>query len=315
VILATPSVTDVLTWTIGAGGLIGSAIQATAEQVFAASPIPWANGKLAGQVLIEMLGRFRAEAKGSDWAIVWAAGAATVASESEQTKAESEVLRGFTEHLSRTPPSGTGVFFLSSSAGGVFAGAQHPPFDDLSEPRPLSPYGWSKLENEIIVSTVLHDTCPVVIGRFSNVYGPGQKLTKLQGLISRLALAAATRQPINVFVPLSTVRDYIFVDDAAASAHWWIRDSLESQASGPRMRTIASGQGASVGQLIRTMQDVSHRKIPIAMGSHPSSPLQAPDLRFVPSRATGIKGARRTALPVGMKQVFDGILHHLQRGQ
>ena len=54
-----------------------------------------------------------------------------------------------------------------------------------------------------------------MIGRFSNLYGPGQNLGKLQGLISRLALSAVTRQPINIFVPLDTIRDYVYVDDAA----------------------------------------------------------------------------------------------------
>ncbi len=304
-----------LTWTIGGGGLIGSAFGAISERSFSAAPVPWEDSELASNVLADSLDRFSSQVGEDEWAIAWTAGAATVASGADETEAESAVLRRFAEHLSRHPPSGQGAFFLASSAGGVFAGAQPPPFGDASAPVPLSPYGWSKLENEAIASRALADTCPVVIGRFSNVYGPGQKLAKLQGLISHLALAAATRQPMNVFVPLSTVRDYIFVDDAAALAHAWIRHALLTQAQGAEIRTIASGEGASVGQLIRTMQDVSHRKIPISMGSHPSATSQAPDLRFIPSPTVGVGELRHTALPIGMKRVFDGILDHLQRGQ
>ena len=35
-------------------------------------------------------------------------------------------------------PSGRGTFFLSSSAGGVYAGSTHPPFSESTVPRPLS---------------------------------------------------------------------------------------------------------------------------------------------------------------------------------
>ena len=301
---------DALTWTIGAGGLIGSAVDAQASRRFSSTPIPW-NTAGADTALAENLEHFRQEAGERPWTIVWAAGAATVSSDESQTKAETAVLEQFLVQLRATPPIGRGVFFLASSAGGLFAGATHPPFGEASEPHPISPYGHAKLANELLARELLAGTCPVVIGRFSNIYGPGQKLTKLQGLISRLALSAATREPINVFVPLSTVRDYIYVDDAATATHAWIDEAHAGSGNEATVRLIASGQGTSVGQLVRITQDVSHRKVPIAMGSHPSSSAQAADLRFIPSSPSGA-ALTVTSMPVGVKRVVDAILRQLQ---
>ena len=304
--------TQPLTWTIGAGGLIGAAINAKATHRFTGSPIPWSEVIAAGQTLVADLDRFIVKAGTGPWTIVWAAGAATVASSEAQTDAETGVIRTFMERLRESHPTGQGVFFLTSSAGGVFAGAKHPPFTQDTEPMPIGPYGWSKLANEAAARGVLAETCSVVIGRFSNIYGPGQNLAKMQGLISRLALSAATREPLNLFVPLSTVRDYIYADDAAQVAHLWIDEAHAEAANAANLRLIASGHGTSVGQLLRTTQDVTHRKVPIAMGSHPSSALQAPDLRFIPSQpATGSMPAL-TSLPIGMKRVFDAVLMQLQ---
>ena len=80
----------------------------------------------------------------------------------------------------------------------------------------MSAYGESKLEQERIVRAWSAATgVPAAIGRFSNLYGPGQDLTKPQGIISRLVRASLRGEPLLVFVPLDTVRDYLFAADAA----------------------------------------------------------------------------------------------------
>ncbi|GDX33117.1 hypothetical protein LBMAG15_20520 [Actinomycetes bacterium] len=309
-----------LTWTIGAGGLIGSAINRQSVNPFHAAAIPWTDSEAALGALALNLKDFTAQSTSGGWSIIWAAGAATVASSEAETAQETLVLKGFLELLRADPPHGAGVFFLVSSAGGVFAGAVNPPFGETSEPNPISPYGHAKLANEQLARDLLAGTCPVIIGRFSNIYGPGQKLDKLQGLISRLALSAVTKEPINIFVPLSTVRDYIYVDDAAAAAHVWIDEAHVNNSPGSNtptdstVKVIAAGQGTSIGQLIRITQDVSHRKVPIAMGGHPSSLSQAADLRFIPSAPTDVD-LPVTSMPVGVKQVVDAILRQLQQSE
>ena len=152
--------------------------------------------------------------------------------------------------------------------------------------------------------------CPLIIGRFSNVYGPGQNLDKPQGLVSRLALATATRQPINIFVSLDTIRDYLYVDDAAQQVAALISQVILHSLARPEttVRVLASGEPVALGHLIQTMQLVTKRRVPVALGSHPSSASQVLDLRLMPSLVPN----EGTSLPIGTKRVYDDIHRRLQ---
>jgi UDP-glucose 4-epimerase len=300
-----------LIWTIGSGGLIGGAIDAQSVERFEATAIPWASQQGSHDALDANIERFRRQAGENPWAIVWAAGAVTTSASRDDARDEVDTLRHFARQLRNNLPEGSGVIFFVSSAGGVHAGSANPPFDERSLPQPLGAYGEAKLAMETILVAELDGLCSVIIGRVSNVYGPGQKLEKLQGLISRLALCSARHEPVNLFVPISTVRDYMYVDDVAAAIHAWIEDSQAKEAPATTIRVIASGEGTSIAQLLRTVQDVTRRKVPVAMGTHPSARLQAPDLRFIPSVPEGVE-LPSTSLPIGIKLVTADILSRLQ---
>jgi UDP-glucose 4-epimerase len=301
----------VLTWTIGSSGLIGSAVVRHSQRIFAGDRIPWVEPDRAFAALKANLDKFVAEVHADPWAIVWAAGAATVSSTDQEVLAEVDLFQRFARHLANAKFRSPGVVVVVSSAGGIYAGAQNPPFTATTPPAPISPYGHARLAQEQAATEFLSDRWPVVLARVSNVYGPGQDIMKLQGLVSRLAVCAFTREPLNIFVPLSTVRDFIYVDDVSTRIHEWMNHDAH-QSPGSRVRIIASGQGTSIGQLIRTAQDVGHRRIPIAMGTHPSAVRQAADLRFVPSAPKADAQLPLTTLPVGVKAVFDDILRRLE---
>ncbi len=296
-------------WTIGAGGLLGSAIVRHSQHSFDGERVPWTDPSSAAAVLRSEARRFSIEAASDSWAVIWAAGAATTSTPSATAQRELEPLQGLLEGIRSALPRGPGSVFVASSAGGVFAGSHNPPFTCDTDPSPLSPYGELKLAQERLAAGILGAVCPVVVGRISNLYGPGQDLTKLQGLVSRLALSAVTRQPINIFVPLDTIRDYIYVDDAARA----VLDSVDLARSaaqpGALTTVIASGQPATVGQLVRTMNLVAKRRVPVALGSHPSAVHQSPDLRLVPT----VPLRSPTTLPAGMKAVYLDVLARVQR--
>ncbi|MBI1352128.1 MAG: NAD-dependent epimerase/dehydratase family protein [Actinomycetales bacterium] len=295
-----------ITWVIGRGGLLGSAVSRRTPRQYLPGPIPWSDVEAARRVLHEQARGLEAAASGDAWRIVWAAGAATTSTPPEEAMAEVEPLRGLVTGLRSALPSGPGAFFLASSAGGVYAGASPPPFGAETGPAPLSAYGELKLAQEDLAIDVLAGVIPVVVGRLSNLYGPGQNLDKLQGLISRLALSAATQQPINIFVPLETIRDYLYVDDAAREV---LAATEDPTAPGASVRIIASGQPATVAQLIRTMSLVAKRRVPVALGSHPSATAQSLDLRLIPTAPL----RAITPLAAGMKNVYFDILSRLQQ--
>lgn len=303
-----------LTWVIGAGGLFGSAITRHSSDVFCGEPISWNYPDKALVELQSNLRRLRTE-MADEWCIAWAAGLATTSSSDDETRSELELFKAFITLLGESRLSGRGVFLLISSAGGAYAGSHGAPFDEHTKPVPLSPYGRLKLDQEKFASTLTQSGISVVITRVSNLYGPGQNLAKLQGLVSRLAVASITRNPITMFVPLDTLRDYIHVDDAAVRVLHWAHEGLLSDATHPLVRIVASGESASIGRVIALVQGVSRTRIPIASGMHASSAAQAHDLRLEPSHDAATQRLSLTPFPAGIKEVYQDILSRYQTRQ
>jgi len=304
----------VILWVIGAGGLFGSAVvraaQARGWTLFPSSFIPWSDPESAVSVIAadaQLLAR--ALQPGQRWAIVWAAGHATTSSTQEEADIELAV---FTQCISAMKDQlgshNGGTFLLASSAGGVYAGSANPPFDSHTSPHPTGVYGHLKRRQELKAEQILEETMNIVIARIANLYGPGQDLSKLQGLISRLALTAITKQTLTMFVPLDTLRDYIHVDDAAHFALHWMNESTAAC----QVRVIATGNSTSLGYIISQMKDITRTQIPVAYGLHPSAAVQAHDLRLIPDYQIPPLPVPATPLPAGMKAVFDDILFRHQ---
>lgn len=296
-----------LAWVVGSGGMLGSALvaraQAQAADVFDADPVPWADPVAAQAVLRADAARFAQTAGDRPWMLLWAAGASVVASGTDGTDAELDSLRALLTALAEQAPAGPGACFVTSSAGGVFAGSTGAPFTSSTDPRPISPYGQLKLDQEDTARVLLDGRVPLVLGRFSNLYGPGHNTEKGQGLIPMLCRACVRRVPLNLYVSMDTVRDYLYVDDAAALA--WLTTSRVVGEQPPRthVEVIASGRPATVAEIVATVQTVAHRRVPLALGTDASARHQVSDLRLVPSVDVG--AVEMTPLPSGIKRVFD----------
>lgn len=299
-----------LTWIVGRGGLLGSAVSRAVGPEFVGLRVPWENHDAAVEVLDSDLERFIREAGGDDWSIIWAAGSGVVGTTADKLAAETRIMSHVLTRLCDSRPTGRGAFFLSSSAGGVYAGSAHPPFSESTAPRPLSSYGETKLAQEEMFQTALAGRIPLVIGRFSNLAGPGQNLVKPQGLVSQMCRAAITRQSLNVFVPMETLRDYLYIDDAAAMVRTLVENAVHDQPSTPVLRNISSRQPVSVCTVLRTVQQVAHRTVRIALGTSPSSNYHVRDLRLCTNFSHDFQRVALTPFPVAVKRVYDDLLRH-----
>lgn len=309
-------------WVIGAGGLFGSALVRQARDqdiaVTISTHVPWHDAELARTRLARDARSF-IDAVNQDepsphisWAIVWAAGKVTTASTEAEAHAELGLFSDVVADIANISPLATppGVFMLTSSAGGIYAGSKGAPFSAHSPSTPLGPYGKLKAAQEAHASSVLNPALGVLNARMANLYGPGQDLDKLQGLISRLALSSITREPLTMFVPLDTLRDYIYTDDAAAIALHWLRKQSPAITT---TRVIASGAPTSLGHLIGLMSDITRTRIPVAYGIHESAAMQSADLRLHPDQDDYIRSLTRTSLPEGMKRVYLDALQRYQQ--
>ena len=136
--------------------------------------------------------RFAGARAGRPWALAWCAGAGVVATGEEALATEVRVFERVTAALAASvTPDDAGVVFLASSAGGLYAGSTPAPFDERTAPRPLVAYGRAKLAMESAVERLAADTgLRAVLGRLSNVYGPGPDPRQAPGP----ALAAVPRR-------------------------------------------------------------------------------------------------------------------------
>lgn len=291
-------------------------------ELIATDPLPWGDRaqlvQAASEVADRLIGGARDE---SHWAIVWAAGAAVTSSSDEALAHElsqiSAVLSVIAEAAQRAGNARRGSFFFASSAGGVYGGSESPPFTELTRPAPISGYGRFKLSGELLVQEFAESTSvPAVSGRIANIYGPGQKLEKMQGLISHLAKAQLSPRPASIFVPLDTIRDYIYVRDCAelvVDTLARLRSENELHGTAYAVKNIASGQAVTISALLGLFRSLAKGHPHVMLGSSPESALQSVDLRISSVVWPELDARSLTPLPAGIKATIDDVMSHIQR--
>lgn len=306
-----------LTWVIGAGGLLGGAVSSEVGRrggLVHRERIPWGDVDRAVEALSEGLARVveRSRQTSGAWRVAWCAGAGVTSTAGTSLGDEVRVFRRVLELIADLADSRPEVVFLASSAGGVYAGSANPPFTELHPPQPISAYGEAKLAMEDAATAFgVRTGTPVLIGRIANLYGPGQNLGKPQGLISHICRAHLIGQPISIYVPLDTVRDYLFVHDCAAM----IVEALDARARysiHPVVKIFASQQGATVAALLGECRRIFKRSPRVVLGQSANAQLQARDLRLRSVVWPDVDRRTLTPLPVGIKSTVGGLLRSVQ---
>ena len=277
-------------------GLLGRQVEARLRRSGAdvrTVEVPWGRHDAALRALLDAAGTVARESR--SWRLLWCAGAGVIATPPAELEAEVRLFDAFLGGLPAPPAS----MFLASSAGGLYAGSpDRPPFTERSRVAALSPYGVAKLEMERIARGQTARGTRLLVGRIANLYGPGQDLTKPQGLISQLCLAEQTGQALNLHVSLDTLRDYLFVTDAAAM----VADAmelLEDQAPGSTVTKIfASGRAHSVAAVVGETTRVFRRRP--RLSTRPAGSAQVRDLRLRSVVWPQVDRLARTPLPAGL---------------
>jgi UDP-glucose 4-epimerase len=147
---------------------------------------------------------------------------------------------------------------------------------------------------------------PVLIGRIANLYGPGQDLAKPQGLISQLCWSHMTQRPLNIYVPLGTMRDYLFAPDCGemiASCTMAL-----PAGGGVSLKVLASERPMSVGAVLGEFRRAIRRPTRTSLRASPVGSRQVFDLRLHSSSPLGSRGAvALTPFPVGLRTTFEDL--------
>lgn len=133
-----------------------------------------------------------------------------------------------------------------ASTGGALIGDAEPPVNETSLPKPISPYGASKLGAEAYAHAFAHAFgIRTICLRFANVYGPfsGHK----KGAITAFFKAVHNGTPITIYGDGSASRDFMHASDICAG----IRLAVGADVPGGSVFHLASGVETSVAELAR----------------------------------------------------------------
>ena len=157
------------------------------------------------------------------------------------------------------------------------------------------------------------------IGRLSNLYGPGQKLSKRQGLITQVCLRVLSRQPVVLYVPLDTIRDYLFAKDAGALVADGLtrlrHETSQPVATTAVVKILASQQPTTVSTVLAQLRWVTKRPVRVIIAESPNAARQARDLRMTSSVWPDLDRRPMTTLSEGMRWVLTDILNSSARGR
>jgi UDP-glucose 4-epimerase len=261
--------------------------------------VPWGRPAAALQALWEAVER--AAATGEDWRLAWTAGAGVIATPDDALEEEAATFRHFVEGMSKPPHS----MFLASSAGGVYAGSpDSAPFSETSAVGTVSAYGKAKVAMEAAARRLADRGSRVVLGRIANLYGPGQDLAKRQGLVSQLCVTHLTQQPLLVHAAMDSLRDYIFVRDAAEMAVASLDRVALSDAGTLVLKILASGQSRSVASVVGESTRAFRQRPRLVLRGASG---QIMDLRLHSTTWTDLDTLARTPFVVGLRATVDDL--------
>jgi UDP-glucose 4-epimerase len=183
---------------------------------------------------------------------------------------------------------------ILASTGGALIGNAVPPVDERSVPRPISPYGASKLAGEGYGCAFAHSYCMDITSlRFANVIGPHSLHKK--GAVANFFKAIIDGRPITIFGDGSSTRDYIYVKDLSQG----IRRGLAAKISGFNVFHLASGREVSARELAELCIKVSGK------AEHP--------LKFEPKRDGEVDRNSASSLVASLELGFEPE-HSIEQG-
>jgi UDP-glucose 4-epimerase len=305
---------------IGQGGLIGKSVGTKLRNLLAVFDCPrginWNSQTSALTDLENVILDFFREVDGRSWAIFWCAGKGSFNSTAIQMSNELELFSRFLDKVAGQENRNGRVVFVSS-AGGVYGSKCDGLIDGSTPTAPNSDYGMSKLQQEETLRLFsIRTHIKSVICRLSTVYGSGQDMHKSQGLITHLCLSSMLRRHANIFVSLSTSRNYVFNQDAGRLI---IEAGLQSDAQfvgqDVSVHRISAPQSHSIAEVVNAVEIVYKRKIMAANRIDYRSVNYAPRFDISCSVVNTEMDNVYTPLLIGIHDVKQDLLMQLQAGK
>lgn len=304
-----------IAWVLGRGGLLGSAVASTLEEnatIWQPSrAIIWKDHLTFQQSILDSIDEFASVVQMMDdsWTIYWCAGIATFGTEPSTNDEFSQLdflLKCLDLRLDRTLHRGTLVY--SSSAGGVYGASYEDSITENSATAINSHYGDLKLRVEKLLELWAENSgCRVAVCRIANIYGPNQNVLKQQGIITAACLNFLLQRPLEIFVPLDTIRNYINSHDAAHVLVGLANKVSQLPASTVETKLVCSPHNLSLASLLREFRQVFGRMPSIIVGQRSTTSLYVKNLSMFSLRHKEVEPEQFVLPAIGIAE----IRHHL----
>lgn len=301
-----------IAWVLGSGGLLGGALcralrREGTELFFPAERFSWVDGRaLDGQIAVAVQAFASKLNANESWQIYWAAGVGSMASAQDALAAETHALKQLLQRLEADPSlmSAPGAIAFASSAGAIYAGAQDAVITEHTPPAPTTAYAREKLLQEELIRAfaLANQRAAALLARISTIYGPGQATGKQQGLLTHIARSILRNQPVQIYVPYDTIRDYIAVEDAATaiiSALTFIKVN-----SCAVIKIIASERPTTIAEIVSVFSRLARRAPRIVTSASKLSALYSRRVQFRSVALPECAKRSRKSLLVGIAQLL-----------
>lgn len=301
-----------IAWVIGSGGLLGSALNRAlscdgTELFIQTERFHWGSPQTLGRQMAEAVRGFAASVGAATrWEIYWAAGVGTMSSSKDQLAPETQAFSLLLSRVESEPKltANPGAVAFASSAGAVYAGSSDYIVTENTSPAPTTAYAREKLKQEELLRACVdrNDEMAALLARISTLYGPGQSHGKRQGLLAHIARCMLRNQPVQIYVPFDTIRDYILAADAAVATISALRATGEKR----RVLTkiIASESPTTIAEIISNFKRIARRPPRIVTSASTMTGVYSRRIQFRSLVAPQCKRPSSANLLVGIAQLM-----------
>lgn len=165
--------------------------------------------------------------------------------------------RGTSNLLEACRRAGVNTFIFASS--NVSVGEQFPPIDETKVPKPISPYGASKLAGEALCTSYYYSFgLNTVSLRFANSYGPHSK--HKSSVIAKFIKSVMQNEPLIIYGDGKQTRDFIHVDDICQAIYICL--TTTNPIFGEIFQ-IASGRETTINELVSMIIAIAGNNIQV----------------------------------------------------
>ena len=190
--------------------------------------------------------------------------------------------------------------FVYASSSSVYGQATSFPTREDAVPRPLSPYGVTKLAAEHLCHLYHEsDGMRTTALRYFTVFGPRQRPDMAFNIFCHAALE---NRPIDVFGDGSQTRDFTYVGDIVAAT----RSAAESPVAAGRVYNVGGGFRSSLAEALSVIAELAGRDLDVRHLSWEAGDVHDTGADTTLARAD-LRYAPQTGLREGLSAEFDWV--------